>query len=346
MSTNVYFLPWEKRGEYAEWLKSTGIYRTFNAHQFVGIKIHFGEEGNKGFIDPRYVKPAAEELSKMGANPFVTDANTIYVGTRADAVHHALTADKHGFNITNCGCPIIIADGLRGNSGEQVEVNLQHFKKVVISNAIHYSDSLILMSHFKGHELTGFGGAIKNAGMGSATRAGKYAMHDRLFPKSDVSKCTGCGTCVKWCGPGALSMKGKTVSFDQSKCTGCCECILSCRFGVFHMPWDENVNDAQEKIAEYAKGALGSKPLFCVNFVNFITKYCDCYPTREKPLMEDIGIFAGTDPVAVDQACADAINEKFGSDFVNHIFPGIDWKHGFEYAERIELGKRAYKLIK
>jgi uncharacterized Fe-S center protein len=202
------------------------------------------------------------------------------------------------------------------------------------------------MSHFKGHEFVGFGGAIKNAGMGCATRAGKFAMHDKLFPQPDFSKCTGCGNCVKWCSAKALSISEKKVVFDQTKCTGCCECILSCRLGALYMPWDENVSNAQEKIAEYAKGAIGSKPLFCINFANCITKFCDCYPVDQKPFLDDIGIFAGTDPVAVDQACADAVNEKFGSDFVGHIFPGIDWKHGFEYAERIGLGKRAYKLIK
>ena len=301
MSGKVYFLPWRERNDFSSWIKTTGAFNIVKEHTFAAIKIHFGEEGNTGFIRPEYVKPVADTIAARGSYPFMTDANTIYIGQRADAVHHALVADKHGFNVANCGCPVIIADGLRGNSGVTVDVNLKHFKNVIIANAVHYSDAVMLMSHFKGHEITGFGGAVKNAGMGCATRAGKYAMHDKLYPSAAVSKCEGCGSCVKWCPQGALTLKAKKINLDQAKCVGCGECILSCRFGVFHIPWDEKAASAQEKIAEYAYGTLKNKPHFCVNFVNFITKFCDCYPTKEKPLMEDIGIFAGEDPVAVDQ---------------------------------------------
>ncbi len=170
-------------------------------------------------------------------------------------------------------------------------------------------------------------------------------MHDKLFPKVDPAKCLGCGSCVKWCAGKALALKGKSISFDKTKCTGCCECILSCKAGVFHIPWDENTRATQEKIAEYAYGVLKGKPSFSINFVNFFTKFCDCYPTNGKPLIADIGIFAGADPVAVDQACADAVNDRFGSDMVKHIFPEIDWKSGLEYAEKIGLGERNYRII-
>jgi len=346
MAKQVFFLPWKERGDFARWIKTTGAFKMIKEHQFAAIKIHFGEEGNTGYIRPEYVKPVAKVIASFNAYPFMTDANTIYMGSRSDAVHHAAVAEKHGFNVANCGCPVIIADGIRGNCGVPVDVNLKHFKKVIISNAVACSDAIMLMSHFKGHEITGFGGAIKNAGMGSATRAGKYAMHDRLYPRASVKKCRACGNCVKWCPEGALSLKRKTIILDQAKCAGCGECILSCKFGVFHMPWDEKAAAAQEKIAEYAYGALKNKPYFCVNFANFITKFCDCYPTKEKPLLGDIGIFAGGDPVAVDQACADAVNDKFGSDFGKHIFPYIDWQSGFDYAQRIGLGERAYRLVK
>lgn len=346
MKSDVFFLPWDKLNDLGAWLKGTGLYKTIEPHQFAAIKIHFGEEGNKGFIKPGLVKPVVDEISANGAYPFLTDANTIYVGARADAVHHALTAEKHGFNIANCGCPVIIADGLRGNSGVDVPVKLKHFKKVSIANAMHYADSVILMSHFKGHEITGFGGAIKNAGMGAATRAGKYAMHDKLTPKVTAEKCTGCGNCVKWCPEKALMLKDKKIVMNRAKCVGCGECTLSCKFNVFSIPWDESVGSAQEKIAEYAYGVLKGKPGFSVNFVNHVTKFCDCYPDSGQPLLRDIGVFASFDPVALDQACAEAVNKEFGSDFVEHVFPGIDWKKQFIYAEKIGLGKREYKLIK
>ena len=346
MPSEVHFLPWKERVEFPSWIEKTEAFKIIKEHMYTAVKIHFGEEGNIGYIRPEFVKPVAEGVKALGAYPFLTDANTIYVGQRADAVHHAIVADKHGFNIANCGCPVIIADGLRGNSGVNVEINLKHFKKVSVSNAVYYADAVMLMSHFKGHELTGFGGALKNAGMGCATRAGKYSMHDRLYPRADLSKCTACGSCVKWCAEGALTLKGKTVSFDQAKCVGCGECILSCRRGVFNIPWDEKLGAAQEKIVEYAYGTLKGKPNFSVNFVNFVTKYCDCYPTNEKPLMADIGIFACADPVALDQACADAVNDKFGSDFVQHVFPGIDWNACLDYAQKIGLGERTYRLVK
>ena len=344
MASKVYFLPWNKRNEFAEWLKTTGAYKDIKAREFVALKIHFGEEGNTGFISPDYVKPIVKRIREITGFPFLTDAGTIYVGRRADAYHHLLIADKHGFNIQNCGCPVIIADGLRGNAEVEVQVDLKHFKKLHIANAIHYSDFCLFLSHFKGHEISGFGGALKNMGMGCGTRAGKYAMHHSINPSADIDKCTGCGTCVKWCSAGALSVKNKKVSFNASKCIGCGECILSCAFNVFSIPWNETVKSVQEKIVEYAYGVLKDKKHFCVNFLNHVTQYCDCYPDRGKVLLDEIGIVAGSDPVAVDQASADIVNQKFGKDFWRSIFPEIDWTVQLDYAEKLGLGTRKYSL--
>ncbi|OGS08488.1 MAG: hypothetical protein A2204_00015 [Elusimicrobia bacterium RIFOXYA1_FULL_47_7] len=344
MVSKVFYLQWNRIDSFAAWLAKIGAADHVRENDFTAIKIHFGEAGNKGFINPDFVKPVASLVSGRKALPFMTDANTIYVGQRADAVRHALVAESHGFTTKNCGCPVIIADGLRGNSGAEVEVNLKHFKKVNIANAVNFSDSLVFMSHFKGHEISGFGGALKNMGMGCGTRAGKYSMHDTLNPSVNESLCTGCAACVKWCSPKALKVSGKKITLDRSKCTGCGECILSCPERVFSIPWDEKTSNVQEKIVEYAAGALKGKRHFSINFINYVTKFCDCYATKENPLLDDIGVMASSDPVALDQACADLVNSKFGADFWKHIFPEIDWTVQLKYAEQIGLGSRKYEL--
>jgi len=340
----VHFLPVEKKNMFASWLDEIGIAAHVKVRDYTALKIHFGEKGNKGFIEPAMARVVVEKIKAAGGWPFLTDANTIYVGERADAVHHAAVAEEHGFTFKDCGCPVIIADGLRGNAGVDVEVNLKHFSHVSIANAIHYSDSFVFMSHFKGHEISGFGGAIKNIGMGCGTRAGKYAMHDKLAPQVDTKECIACGECVKWCSGHALRLENRAISFDEKNCVGCGECILSCPAGVFSIPWDEKTSAVQEKIVEYAYGVLKGKPHFSINFLTHITKFCDCYATRGSPLTGDIGILASSDPVALDQASADMVNNKFGGDFWHHIFPSIDWSVQLAYAEKLGLGTRKYRL--
>lgn len=345
MASKVYFLPWDKRDQFPQWLASAGAFDHITPRAFTALKIHFGEEGNVGYIRPEHVRPVVEGVLGREGRPFLTDANTIYVGQRADAYHHLIVAEKHGFTLANCGCPVIIADGLRGNSDVAVPVNLKHFSTVRIANAVHCSDAFLFLNHFKGHEISGFGGALKNMGMGCGSRAGKYAMHDTLKPKVDVKRCVACGACVTWCAPGALKLDGKRIVFDENRCVGCGECILSCPRDVFSIPWDSSAEAVQEKIVEYAYGVVKGKPHFSVNFLNHITKFCDCYPSKGKPVMDDIGIVAGTDPVAVDQASADIVNRAFGRDLWRHLFPEIDWTVQLSYAEKVGLGSRDYTLV-
>ncbi|MGA2090787.1 MAG: DUF362 domain-containing protein [Endomicrobiales bacterium] len=345
MPSKVYLLAWEKRAHFPQWLQKIGISTHISSNEFVALKIHFGEQGNDGYIKPELIKPVIEDVKQKTAYPFLTDANTIYVGQRADAYHHLIVADSHGFNLTNCGCPVIIADGLRGNSSVPVPVNLKHLKTVHIANAIFYADSLIFLNHFKGHEISGFGGALKNIGMGCGSRAGKYAMHDTLKPSVNLDACIGCGQCVKWCATGALELKEKKISFKGKNCVGCGECILSCRQNVFNIPWDSTTSAVQEKIVEYAYGVTRNKSHYSINYLNNITQYCDCYPVTGKPLMDDIGIMASSDPVALDQASADIVNARYGGDFWRHLFPEIDWTVQLSYAEELGLGSRKYELI-
>lgn len=343
--STVYFLPQEKLAQYAAWLAAIEPAKHVKEHDFTAIKIHFGEQGNIGYVRPGYVKPVVDLIKRQKAEPFLTDANTIYVGARADAVSHTRVAAEHGFTIEKCGCPVIIADGLRGNAGVDVEVNLKHFKTVSIANAVHYADSFVFINHLKGHEISGFGGLLKNAGMGCGTRAGKYAMHDKLRPRIGVENCIACGQCLKWCSAQALSLKDRKIAMDLERCVGCGECTLSCTHNVFSIPWDETASGVQERIVEYAYGVLKGKRTFGISFVNHITKFCDCYPTREKPLLGDLGVLASSDPVALDQAGADLVNKAYGGDFWRHIFPDIDWTVQLAYAEQLGLGNRQYELV-
>ena len=350
MKPAVYFSDKITQEAVAGLLDASGIKNVVRPHDLTAIKLHFGEKGNRGYVRPDLLKPVVEKIKSSGALPFVTDANTIYVGERANAIQHLAVAHQHGFTYENLGCPVIIADGLRGNAEVCVPVNLRHFKSVKIANSIFYSDSIVFVSHFKGHELTGFGGAIKNVGMGCATRAGKYEMHNSVLPKLKIELCNSCGVCVKWCPGKALTLpsKNSVIQFDPTKCIGCGECILSCKQKVFTIPWDDPAKKCQEKIVEYTagvlQGKLKTKSVLFLNVLNFITKYCDCYETKETPLIDDIGMVASEDPVAVDQASVDIINKKCGYDFFRKHWPEIDWEIQMNYGQEVGLGSRDYAL--
>lgn len=347
MNSKVYYLPFSSIKLYGELLKCVEWDNFVKNGDFVAIKLHFGEEGNKGFVKPEFVRPIVKLIKDRSGRPFLTDANTIYVGKRADAVSHLQIAQAHGFSIGNCGAPVIIADGLRGNSGIEIAINQRHFKSVSIARDIHFSDCLIAISHFKGHELAGFGGAIKNIGMGSATRKGKYSIHDSIIPQIKRDLCVGCSTCIKWCPSKAITLKNEKAVIDSSLCVGCGECILSCPEKAIKIPWDESARNVQEKIVEYFYGAVKGKKdkLYFFNFVNFVTAICDCYRTRSQPLIPDVGIFASKDPVAIDQASVDLANRVGGKDIFREAWPDIDWNIQLEYAENIGLGTRRYQLI-
>lgn len=328
-------------------LDAAGLSSVVSDNHLTAIKIHFGEEGNLGYVRPKYARVVSQRIRALGAKPFLTDANTIYVGARANAVDHALVALRHGFTVEEAGAPVLIADGLRGNAGVDVKVDLKHFKTVSVANAVHYADSLVFVSHFKGHEISGFGGALKNAGMGCATREGKYKQHNSALPKVDRELCASCGLCLGWCPSSALKIDGSDgfIALDPAKCVGCGECILSCPSEVFSIPWSDAASDVQEKMMEYAFGAVRGKKCIYINFVNYVTKFCDCYATKDKPFFDEIGLAVSADPVAVDVACAEAVNKEFGGDFFRHIFPSIDYTVQLDYAERIGLGTRKYELI-
>jgi len=342
-------------------LDAADIKSCLQPRDLTAIKIHFGEYGNTAYIRSNYVRKIVQIVKSFNAIPFLTDANTLYAGTRSDAPTHIQTAVWNGFSFSVMEAPLIIADGLRGKSETAVEVNQKKFKTVYIGKEIVESDSLVSVAHFKGHELSGFGGTIKNLGMGCASRKGKLAQHSSISPRIVKKKCKACAQCLNHCSQKAISIVDKKAQIDPQKCIGCGECILICPEEAIQVAWNQEVPVFLEAMVEYTAGVLKGKEKKCI-FINFITDVapaCDCYPHNDAVIVGDIGIVASTDPVAIDQASVDLVNKSEGNphsclksalepggDKFKALYPNIDWPLQLEYAEKIGLGSRDYELIK
>lgn len=340
--------------------EAAGMKELIAPKDLVAIKVHFGERGNTGYIRPQFMRRIVNRVKALGGKPFLTDANTLYVGGRANAVDHLQTAIENGFAYAVVDAPLVIADGLNGKDYISVPVNLRHFKEVKIGSAIENADALIAVSHFKGHELVGFGGALKNLGMGSGSRSGKQMMHSDVLPSVRVDKCVGCAKCTHWCPADAITVgENKKSAVDQNTCIGCGECTVTCPVQAIGINWKTEPDIIQEKIVEFTAGVLKSKPgkAGFITFVNNVSPDCDCAGWTDAPLVRDIGILASLDPVALDQACIDLVNKEKGlpgsriagkedeKDKFRAIYPNIDWSRQLVYGEEIGLGSREYELI-
>ena len=339
----LYFLPAEKISaeNLLKMFDAAGFDKFFKQDELVAIKVHFGEPGNKAYLKPGNVRPLAQRLKELGAKPFLTDANTLYKGKRSNSVDHIETAHSHGYDFL----PVVIADGLNGKDFEKIQIKGKHFKEVNIGSAAVHADSMLVMTHFKGHEVTGFGGAIKNLGMGLGSRSGKQQMHADIRPQVQKDLCIGCGLCVKWCPVEAIRMENNKAIIDGNKCIGCAECVVTCQSNAIEISWAGSPGSVQEKIAEYALGAVKGKKCAYFNFAIDISPNCDCYSFNEPPIVKDIGVLAGMDPVAIDQACVDLAAKEAGTDIIKKTWPEIDYNVQLEHAEKIGLGLRKYELI-
>ena len=331
--------------------------------KLVAIKIHFGELGNLAFLRHQYARVLVDHIKKRGGKVFLTDANTLYPGFRGNAVDHISCASYNGYTELSAGAPIIIADGLRGTDEREIPVEgAVHVKAAKIGAAIAEADVLISLTHCKGHIEAGFGGVLKNLGMGSGSKKGKMEMHSHGTPKIDTDLCIGCGMCKKHCANSGVNIVDKKAVIDEDHCLGCGYCISYCPKGAILCKWDEASEALNEKITEYAKAAIGDKPSYHIAIINDVQWNCDCNGARGETLIPDLGIFAGSDPVAVDQACVDAINKaplnpkgkaakkmEDGSVSIHDVFiaahPKTDYRVALTHGEKIGLGSREYELI-
>ena len=341
-------------------IRKAGIESIDFEGKFAAIKMHFGEPGNLSFLRPNFARAIADRVKKLGGMPFLTDCNTLYVGRRKNALEHMDAAYENGFFPIATGCQLIIADGLKGT--DDVEVPLDggtEFQSAFIGRAIMDADIVISLTHFKGHELAGFGGAIKNIGMGSGSRAGKMAMHSIGKPAVDPGKCRSCHTCARYCAQDAISFGEDRKAFiDHAKCAGCGRCIGTCNFDAISNAYDADSGILNRRMAEYTKAVLQGRPHFHISIVNQVSPNCDCHGENDAAIVPDIGMFASFDPVAIDKACIDAVNaapviasSELGQcrhahhDHFTDVHPATDWRTQIAHGEKIGLGSSEYELI-
>ena len=326
--------------------------------RFAAIKLHFGEPGNLSFLRPNFAKTIADKIKAKGGNPFLTDCGTLYVGRRNNALVHLDAAYENGYSPLTTGCQIIIGDGLKGTDEVDVPINGAKYLSIAkIGRAVMDADIFISLNHFKGHECTGFGGAIKNIGMGCGSRAGKMIMHNDGKPQVNPKKCTSCRFCVKFCAHDAIEFNSDKAKINHTKCVGCGRCIGSCNFNAMRNADSSSNQMLNFKMVEYTKAVLDGRPHFHINIVNQVSPYCDCHGENDAAIVPDIGMFASFDPVAIDMACIEAVNAApaietsilsergNGSDHFTNIHPGTNWREQINYAAELGIGNVGYELI-
>ena len=331
--------------------------------KYVAVKVHFGEWGNLAFLRQQYARVLCDRIRARGGKLFLTDCNTLYVGGRNNAVDHLETAFRNGYNPLCTGVHTIIADGLRGTDERCIPVEGgEYVRQAKIGAAIAEADIVISLNHFKGHVSAGFGGALKNIGMGAGSKRGKMEMHSSGTPRISRRKCVGCGACVRNCANGGVRVLDGTAVIDENRCLGCGYCIAYCPRGAIMTKWDEAKPVLNRKIAEYAKAVLAGKPSFHISRVMDVGPDCDCESGNDVPIIPDVGMFASFDPVALDMACADACNRQpvipgsaaacacaadgeTEKDVFRMVHPETDWQAGLIHAEKLGVGTRAYALV-
>ena len=339
-------------------LKTAGLGQIDLKDKYVAIKIHFGEPGCLAYLRPNWAKTVVDFVRAQGGKPFLTDANTLYVGRRKDALEHLSAAYENGFSPFSTGCHVIIADGLRGTDDVAVPVpDGKYVKEAYIGRALMDADVVISLNHFKCYEMTGIGGALKNLGMGGGSRAGKKAMHSTVHPTVDTASCIGCGKCTRECAHGACTVGAdRKAAIDPAKCVGCGRCIGACNRDAIQSDFGTPCTVMQGKIAEYAAAVVRGRPSFHISFVCDVSPHCDCHSMNDVPLVGDLGIAASTDPVAIDKACADLCNAApvnpmsclAGVDTKGDLFttmhPSTHWQDAVEEGARMQLGSLDYEL--
>ena len=347
-------------------IRTAGIDQIDMEGKFVAIKMHFGEQGNISFLRPNYARAVVDVVKELGGKPFLTDCNTMYPGSRKNAIEHLYCAWENGFTPMTVGCPILIGDGLKGTDDVEVPVEGgEYVKAAKIGRAVMDADIFISLSHFKGHEMTGFGGAIKNIGMGCGSRAGKKEQHSNGKPVINADACRGCKRCLHECANNGLHFDEATRKMQvvTENCVGCGRCVGACNFDAIAFANDAATKELNCRMAEYTKAVIDGRPGFHISLVMDISPNCDCHPENDAPILPDIGMFCSFDPLALDQACVDAclrqqplpgsqlydnMHKEGFCDHHDHFensTPESEYRTCLAHAEKIGIGSREYELI-
>jgi uncharacterized Fe-S center protein len=341
-------------------LQKAGMQEIDFNKKFTAIKIHFGEPGNMAYLRPNYAFHIVKEIKKLGGKPFLTDANTLYSGRRSNGLDHLDSAYENGYSPFSTGCYVVIADGINGMDYKEIETGCRYCKTAKIGSAVADADIIISLNHFKGHEQTGIGGAIKNIGMGAASVMGKKELHSTSIPIIEQENCVGCTVCVKSCRHHAITLDNhKKAMINSDLCVGCGQCIAVCQYNAAQVNWNCSPNELNYRIAEYTKAALQEKAHFHISFIIDVSPLCDCWGFSEVPIVPNIGIAVSFDPVALDYACANLVNlapvnensrlakalKEPHADKFKTLHPNTQWQSCLEYAKEIGLGNTDYELI-
>jgi len=352
-------------------IKTAGMGEIDFEDKFTAIKIHFGEYGNLAFLRPNYAKVVADYVKELGGKPFLTDCNTLYVGSRKNALDHIETAYLNGFSPLQTGCHVIIGDGLKGTDEAIVPINCEYVKEAKIGRAIMDADVFISLNHFKGHEMAGFGGALKNIGMGCGSRDGKKEQHSDGKPQVTGDGCIGCGACSRICAHSAPVIENGKATIDQTKCVGCGRCIATCPKHVIETSFEESVKLLNYRMAEYAYAVVKDRPTFHISLICDVSPNCDCHSENDIPIVPNVGMLASFDPVAIDVACADLVNQMPANpgsvlfenieadvchecghhdhnkhDHFEMTHPDAAWKDCVAHAKELGIGTDEYELIR
>ena len=347
-------------------MKTAGFEQIDFEDKYAAIKLHFGEYGNLAFLRPNYARVVADYVKELGGKPFLTDCNTLYVGSRKDALDHLETAYVNGFSPYQTGCHVIIGDGLKGTDETLVPINGEYVKEAKIGKAVMDADVFISLTHFKGHEMAGFGGTLKNIGMGCGSRAGKMEQHCDGKPSVDPALCVGCGACQRICAHDAPVITDGKAAIDHDKCVGCGRCLAVCPKDAIAADFADSIAVLNYKMAEYSLAVCKDRPCFHISLICDVSPNCDCHAENDIPIISDIGMLASFDPVALDRACVDLCNQAepipesvLGKNLVKEkehghhgdhdhfvmTHPDTEWKSCLEHAVRIGLGTDQYELI-
>ncbi len=369
MTSKVYFTDMRTKPDQSlmtkldKLIRAAGIDQIDMEKKFVAIKMHFGEYGNLSFLRPNYAKVVADIVKEKGGMPYLVDCNTLYPGMRKNGIGHIANAEMNGFNSTTTGCNVFIGDGIKGTDDVEIPIiNGEYCQTAKIGRAVADCDIIISLSHFKGHEVTGIGGALKNLGMGCASRRGKMELHSSGIAHIHEDKCKGCRRCEKHCGQSALKFddKAKKMAVDGNLCAGCGRCIAMCPYDALYAEYDEKAEIINGKIVEYAKSLVDSRPNFHISFLSDVSPQCDCHSSNDSPIIPNVGIYASFDPVAIDLACVEEAQRQpmlpgtmlycnCGGKKPNDIFgvtnKNTAWQAHFEHAKKIGMGDGSYEIV-